>query len=37
MCGPLPFMQAQQQALLALGVDAARIHAEAFGTGGTAL
>nr|WP_281268914.1 NO-inducible flavohemoprotein [Vogesella indigofera] len=37
LCGPLPFMQAQQQALLALGVDAARIHAEAFGTGGTAL
>ncbi|MOA39532.1 Flavohemoprotein [compost metagenome] len=37
LCGPLPFMQSQQQALLALGVDAARIHAEAFGTGGTAL
>ncbi|MFC3530688.1 NO-inducible flavohemoprotein [Vogesella facilis] len=37
LCGPLPFMQQQQAALLALGVDAARIHAEAFGTGGTGL
>lgn len=34
LCGPLPFMQQQKAALLALGVDAARIHAEAFGTGG---
>lgn len=37
LCGPLPFMQQQKAALLALGVDAARIHAEAFGTGGAGL
>ena len=34
LCGPLPFMQQQKAALLALGVSAERIHAEAFGTGG---
>ncbi|QII85750.1 NO-inducible flavohemoprotein [Bordetella hinzii] len=34
LCGPLPFMRAQHQALSALGVPARRIHAEAFGTGG---
>lgn len=34
LCGPLPFMQQQKAALLALGVSPERIHAEAFGTGG---
>ncbi len=34
LCGPLPFMREQHQALSALGVPARRIHAEAFGTGG---
>lgn len=34
MCGPLPFMSAQRQALTALGVAPERIHAELFGTGG---
>lgn len=34
LCGPLPFMQAQQRALRELGVPAERIHAEVFGTGG---
>ncbi|OZI74524.1 NO-inducible flavohemoprotein [Bordetella genomosp. 12] len=34
LCGPLPFMRAQHEALSALGVPAGRIHAEAFGTGG---
>lgn len=34
LCGPLPFMQAQKAALLAQGVPAEQIHAEAFGTGG---
>jgi len=37
LCGPLPFMQAQKASLLALGVAAARIHAEAFGTGGNGI
>nr|WP_174873332.1 NO-inducible flavohemoprotein [Vogesella oryzae] len=37
LCGPLPFMQQQKAALLALGVSADRIHAEAFGTGGAGL
>ncbi len=37
LCGPVPFMQAQAKALQAQGVPAARIHAEAFGTGGPAL
>lgn len=34
LCGPLPFMRAQHAALLALGVQVGRIHAELFGTGG---
>jgi nitric oxide dioxygenase len=37
LCGPLAFMQAQQASLLALGVPAANLHAEAFGTGGNGL
>ena len=36
LCGPAGFMAAQRLALLELGVPAARIHAEAFGTGGVA-
>ncbi|MFM2341572.1 MAG: hypothetical protein RLZZ592_1225, partial [Pseudomonadota bacterium] len=36
LCGPAGFMAAQRRALLQLGVPAARIHAEAFGTGGVA-
>ncbi|WP_426103848.1 globin domain-containing protein [Massilia sp. TSP1-1-2] len=31
LCGPLPFMQAQWQALLACGVPVARLHREVFG------
>jgi nitric oxide dioxygenase len=31
MCGPLPFMQAQWDALLAAGAPAARLHREVFG------
>ncbi len=31
MCGPLPFMQVQWQALVAAGVPAARLHREVFG------
>lgn len=34
LCGPAGFMRAQREALLALGVGADRIHAEAFGSGG---
>jgi nitric oxide dioxygenase len=34
LCGPLPFMNEQRQALSALGVAPERIHAELFGTGG---
>lgn len=34
LCGPLPFMSAQRQALARLGVAPERIHAEVFGTGG---
>lgn len=34
LCGPLPFMAAQRQALTQLGVAPERIHAEVFGTGG---
>jgi len=34
LCGPRPFMQAQQQALLGLGLAAERVHLEVFGTGG---
>lgn len=33
LCGPVPFMQHQREALIALGVDAARIHTEVFGSG----
>jgi len=36
VCGPKPFMQAQIASLKALGVDAQRIHMEAFGSGGVA-
>jgi nitric oxide dioxygenase len=36
LCGPAGFMTAQRRALQSLGVPAARIHAEAFGTGGVA-
>jgi len=31
LCGPLPFMQAQWQTLVAAGVPAARLHREVFG------
>ncbi|GAB1579503.1 NO-inducible flavohemoprotein [Bordetella petrii] len=34
LCGPLPFMSAQCEALARLGVAPERIHAEVFGTGG---
>jgi nitric oxide dioxygenase len=33
LCGPVPFMRAQCEALASLGVDAARIHTEVFGSG----
>jgi nitric oxide dioxygenase len=33
LCGPIPFMQAQRDSLLAMGVDANRIKVEAFGSG----
>ncbi|PMS34474.1 nitric oxide dioxygenase [Trinickia symbiotica] len=33
LCGPIPFMQFQRDALIGLGVDAARIHTEVFGSG----
>lgn len=33
LCGPVPFMQQQREALIALGVNAARIHTEVFGSG----
>ncbi|MFM0568939.1 NO-inducible flavohemoprotein [Paraburkholderia caledonica] len=33
ICGPVPFMRAQCDALAALGVDPARIHTEVFGSG----
>ncbi|WMY07717.1 NO-inducible flavohemoprotein [Paraburkholderia phenoliruptrix] len=33
ICGPVPFMRAQRDGLTALGVDAARIHTEVFGSG----
>ena len=32
ICGPLPFMRAQVEALKALGVPEARVHYEVFGT-----
>jgi nitric oxide dioxygenase len=31
MCGPLPFMQAQWNALVAAGAPAGRLHREVFG------
>lgn len=34
LCGPVPFMQQQNAALLGLGIPQSRIHAEAFATGG---
>ena len=34
LCGPIPFMQEQHQALLARGIKPEQIHSEAFGTGG---
>ncbi|KAA8735582.1 nitric oxide dioxygenase [Acinetobacter qingfengensis] len=37
LCGPIPFMQHQNQTLLALGIPQDQIHSEAFGTGGVAL
>jgi nitric oxide dioxygenase len=33
VCGPMPFMRTQVDALRALGVDASRIHTEVFGVG----
>jgi nitric oxide dioxygenase len=33
LCGPVPFMRQQREALIALDVDAARIHTEVFGSG----
>ncbi|WP_321815981.1 MULTISPECIES: NO-inducible flavohemoprotein [unclassified Paraburkholderia] len=33
ICGPVAFMRAQREALVARGVDAARIHTEIFGSG----
>lgn len=36
VCGPHAFMQAQVASLKSLGVDASRIHKEAFGSGGFA-
>ncbi|MFZ6862425.1 NO-inducible flavohemoprotein [Undibacterium sp. Ji67W] len=36
VCGPVPFMQEQINHLKMLGVDAGKIHAEAFGSGGIA-
>jgi nitric oxide dioxygenase len=33
LCGPIPFMTAQRDALVARGVDPARIHSEVFGSG----
>lgn len=34
LCGPVPFMQAQYRALIALGIPAEKIYSEAFNTGG---
>nr|KAK5431488.1 Nitric oxide oxidoreductase [Exophiala xenobiotica] len=33
LCGPVPFMRAQQESLEALGVPSHRIHSEVFGSG----
>lgn len=37
LCGPMPFMAKQQQALVARGIPTEHIHSEAFGTGGVKL
>jgi len=37
LCGPIPFMQQQNAALIELGIAQSRIHCEAFGTGGVTL
>lgn len=37
ICGPIPFMQQQNAALLARGIPQQQIHSEAFGTGGIKL
>ena len=37
LCGPIPFMQQQNAALIELGIAPDRIHSEAFGTGGVNL
>lgn len=37
ICGPIPFMQQQNAALLARGIPQQQIHCEAFGTGGVKL
>ncbi|MGD8106283.1 globin domain-containing protein [Pantoea sp. FN0302] len=34
LCGPIPFMQEQYRALIALGIPQDKIYSEAFGTGG---
>lgn len=36
LCGPMAFMEAQRDSLVALGVDPARIHSEVFGSGALA-
>ena len=36
LCGPMGFMAAQRDALVARGIDPARIHSEVFGTGALA-
>lgn len=37
LCGPIPFMQQQYQALVARGIKPEQIHSEAFGTGGAGI
>jgi len=37
LCGPIPFMQQQHQALMARGIKPEQIHSEAFGTGGAGI
>ena len=37
LCGPIPFMQQQHQALVARGIKPEQIHSEAFGTGGAGI
>jgi nitric oxide dioxygenase len=36
LCGPMAFMEAQRDSLVALGVDPTRIHSEVFGSGALA-